>query len=119
MVGWYWVYGLSLWNYNYYVGMTSDIERRLGEHWAGEGSAHTRMHGVHHKIFAFQVPTLLVALLVENLVALFFIIIYGPTRARGGVFLFYGLNWVVRLVVLLWIGWLLIQWVWGKLTASF
>src|SRR5438132_1607448 len=40
-----WVYILECADGSFYVGSTVDLERRLGQHQAGEGAAYTRRRG--------------------------------------------------------------------------
>jgi putative endonuclease len=47
----YWVYILASHSRRLYVGVTNDLERRVREHRAGEGSAFTRRYHIHRLVY--------------------------------------------------------------------
>ena len=47
----YWVYLLASHNRRLYVGVTNDLERRVREHKAGEGSAFTQRYHIHRLVY--------------------------------------------------------------------
>ncbi|MCP4210323.1 MAG: SUMF1/EgtB/PvdO family nonheme iron enzyme [Halieaceae bacterium] len=52
----YWVYILHCADRSYYVGRTNDLERRLSEHQAGEGSAWTRIRLPVELVYSAEMP---------------------------------------------------------------
>lgn len=74
------VYVLSLDEECWYVGITFNLNVRLGQHWSGAGAKWTRLH----------TPRALVEVLypatreLENSTTLRYIELYGKEKVRGG-----------------------------------
>ena len=48
----YWVYIVANWdNTVLYIGMTNNLTRRMGEHFAGTGSAFTHLYQAHKLLY--------------------------------------------------------------------
>ena len=73
----------------YYVGQTSNIDRRLAQHKKGEGSWFTRMYEPIGVIDSFSVGYLTIpqAMFYENQTAARYMQIYSINSVRGGDFM--------------------------------
>lgn len=73
-------YGLKLTNGKYYVGKTEDPERRIGQHFTGNGSKWTRLHKPEKIMFVRQSYSPL----DENRQTVDLMKKYGASNVRGG-----------------------------------
>jgi predicted GIY-YIG superfamily endonuclease len=62
----FWVYLLLCSDGSYYCGHSDNLDRRLAQHDAGEGSAYTRSRRPVTLVYAEEVPTRLEALEAEQ-----------------------------------------------------
>jgi putative endonuclease len=62
----YWVYILANVHRTIYIGVTSDLTRRLAQHRSGCGSAFVRRHSVTRLVYAEQAPTAVEAIQREK-----------------------------------------------------
>lgn len=75
------VYVLKLEDGCYYVGITMDLNKRLSQHWIGEGAKWTKLHkpvSVERIIFPAEGDT------IENDTTKAIMELYGKENVRGG-----------------------------------
>ena len=74
------VYVLSLEDESWYVGITFNLNVRLGQHWTGSGAKWTRIHKPISVVEVIYPATRE----MENQVTLRYIDKYGKDRVKGG-----------------------------------
>lgn len=75
------VYILKLEDDCWYIGITHDLNKRLGQHWSGEGAKWTKLHkpiSVERVIFPADGDT------IENDTTKEYMEKYGKDKVRGG-----------------------------------
>lgn len=75
------VYVLKLEDDCWYVGITLDLNKRLGQHWSGEGAKWTKLHkpiSVEKILFPADGET------IENDTTKEYMELYGKEKVRGG-----------------------------------
>lgn len=64
----------------YYIGITTCLNQRLGQHWAGDGAKWTRLHKPV-SVVDIVYPATLVS---ENEITKKYMALYGEDKVRGG-----------------------------------
>jgi predicted GIY-YIG superfamily endonuclease len=75
------LYVLKLEDDCWYVGITMDLNKRLAQHWSGEGAKWTKLHkpiSVDRVIFPADQDT------IENDITKEYMELYGKEKVRGG-----------------------------------
>lgn len=75
------VYVLKLENDCWYVGITMDLNKRLSQHWSGDGAKWTKLHkplSVERIIYPADGDT------IENDTTKEYMELYGKDKVRGG-----------------------------------